>query len=115
MGYSCEDIQLAINVLPSDTLFECLKERVADLGDKSVSLFKSAVKRPKSDLIEYYLRPNLFSPGNSYSYIAEDKGGKDPSGLQAVLKKKTTPTGQRWGYKNDCCSSYNEPSNIKQE
>ena len=67
---------MAINVLPSDALLECLKERVANLGEKSVSLFQNAVKRPKSDLIESYIRPNLISPGNSYIYIAEDKGGK---------------------------------------
>ena len=47
MGYSCEDIQLAINVLPSDTLFECLKERVANLGEKSVSLFSKCCQAIK--------------------------------------------------------------------
>src|SRR5260370_29697044 len=67
---------MAINVLPSDTLLECLKERVANLGEKSVNLFQNAVKRSKSDLLESYIRPNLISPGNSYIYIAEDKGGK---------------------------------------
>ena len=67
---------MAINVLPSDTLLECLKERVADLGEKSVNLFRNAVNRSKSDLLESYILPNLLSPGNSYIYIAEDKGGK---------------------------------------
>jgi hypothetical protein len=67
---------VAINVLPSDTLFECLKERVANLGEKSVNLFQNAEKRSKSDLLETYIRPNLLAPRNSYIYIAEDKGGK---------------------------------------
>jgi hypothetical protein len=67
---------VAINVLPSDTLLECLKERADSLGDKSVSLFHTAVKRSKSDLLESYILPNLLSPGNSYIYIAEDNGGK---------------------------------------
>lgn len=67
---------MAINVLPSDTLLECLKGHVADLGEQGVNLFRCAVNKSKSDLIEYYLRPNLLSPGNSYIYIAGDKGGK---------------------------------------
>jgi hypothetical protein len=40
MGYSCEDIKMAINVLPSDTLLGCLKEHVADLGEQGVNLFR---------------------------------------------------------------------------
>jgi hypothetical protein len=83
---------VAINVLPSDILLECLKERVANLGEKSVNLFQNAVKRSKSDLLESYIRPNLLSPGNSYIYIAEDKGGKgsrrafDPGNTVAASK-----------------------------
>ena len=96
MGYSCEDIQLAINVLPSDTLFECLKERVADLGDKSVSIFQNAVKRPKSDLIEYYLRPTLLSPGNSYIYIVE-RAGKILAACKPYERKREPPPGKGGG------------------
>ena len=67
---------MAINVLPSDTLLEYLKEQVADLGEQGINLFRSALNKPRSDFIEFYLRPNLISPGNSYIYIAGDKGGK---------------------------------------
>ncbi len=52
---------MAINVLPSDTLLECLKERAPDLGEKSINLFRSAVNQSKSDLLETYIRPNLLS------------------------------------------------------
>src|SRR5260221_4903732 len=67
---------LAIQVLPLDTLFECLKEHASDLGGQAINLFQTAAKKSKSDLLDYYLRPNLLSPGQSYIYIAEDKGGK---------------------------------------
>jgi hypothetical protein len=82
---------VAINVLPSDTLLECVKERVVDLGAQGVNLFRSALNRSKSDLLECYLRPNLLSRGNSYIYIAEDNGGKgsrrayDPGNTVAAL------------------------------
>jgi hypothetical protein len=90
MGYSCEDIKVAINILPSDTLLECLKERV-DLSAQGVNLFRSAVNGSKSDLLECYLRPNSLSRGNSYIYIAEDNGGKgsrrafDPGNTVAAI------------------------------
>jgi hypothetical protein len=67
---------VAINVLPSEALLGCLKERISVLGDKGVNLFHAAVKRSKSDLIERYIRPNLFCSGKSYIYIAGDNGGK---------------------------------------
>jgi hypothetical protein len=76
MRYSCEDIKLAINVLPSDALLECLKEGAADLGEQGINLFRQAVKRSKSDLLENYLKPNLLCAGDSYIYIAEDNGRK---------------------------------------
>src|SRR5215831_18891207 len=67
---------MAIKALPSDTLLEHLKEQAADLGKQGVNLFRSALNKSKSDLIEFYIRPNLLSPGTSYIYIAGDKGGK---------------------------------------
>src|ERR1700751_2336193 len=65
---------MAINVLPSDTLMERLKERVYDLGGQGVNLFRNAVSKSKSHLLDHYIRPHLLSQGHSYIYLAEDKG-----------------------------------------
>ena len=65
---------MAINILPSATLLECLEERANDLGGQGVNLFRNAVAKSKSDLLDQYIRPNLFRQGHSYIYLAEDKG-----------------------------------------
>ena len=61
---------MAINVLPSDTLLECLKERVHDLGGQGVNLFRNAVGGSKSGLLDHYILPHLLTPGRSYIYRA---------------------------------------------
>src|SRR5690242_5105343 len=84
-------------------MLECLKERVANMGEKSVNLFRNAVKRSKSDLLESYILPNLLSPGNSYIYIAEDKGGKgsrrayDPGDTVGAMMNSDLAFPGRWG------------------
>jgi hypothetical protein len=67
---------MAVDILPSDILFACLKEHATDLGGQGINLFEAAFNKSKSDLIELYLRPKLIDRGRSYIYIAEDKGGK---------------------------------------
>ena len=67
---------MAIDILPSDILFGCLKEHATELGGQGINLFEAAFNKSKSDLIELYLRPKLIDRGRSYIYIAEDKGGK---------------------------------------
>src|SRR5688572_20894819 len=67
---------MAIEILPLDILLGCLKEHAAELGGRGINLFQTALKKPKSDLVELYLRPKLLDYGRSYIYIAEDKGGK---------------------------------------
>jgi hypothetical protein len=96
---------LAIQVLPLDTLFECLKDHASELGGQDINLFDSAVKKSKSDLLDYYLRPNLLVPGHAYIYIAEDKGGKgsrpnyDPGNTFVALANPQTGLAfpGRWG------------------
>jgi hypothetical protein len=65
-----------IEELSSDTFLACAASKRDELGRQGVNLFQSALTRSKSDLLEIYLRPSLLVPGNSYIYIAEDKGGK---------------------------------------
>src|ERR1051326_8257722 len=62
--------------LSSDTLMACLSSKRDALGGQGINLFRSALKKSKSDLLELYLQPNLLCPGKSYIYIAADSGGK---------------------------------------
>jgi hypothetical protein len=93
---------MAIDILPSDTLLECLKERVYDLGGQGINLFRNAVGKSKSDLLDHYIRPHLLRQGHSYIYIAEDKGktgrkNYDPGNTLAAVTNSGLAVPGRWG------------------
>jgi hypothetical protein len=102
LGLLCEEFIMAIDILPSDTLLECLKERVYDLGGQGVNLFRNAVSKSKSDLLDHYIRPHLLRQGHSYIYIAEDKGktgrkNYDPGNTLAAVTNSGLAVPGRWG------------------
>jgi hypothetical protein len=102
-GVSCEEIIVAITVLPSDTLMACLKEHADDLGGQGINLFRNAVGGSKSNLLDSYIRPHLLRLGESYIYIAEDNGGKgsrpayDPGNTFAATINSELAVPGRWG------------------
>jgi hypothetical protein len=47
--------------------------RQKDLDGRAVNLFRSALQgKPRSDLVEHYLGPNLYHPGSHYIYTNPD-------------------------------------------
>lgn len=93
---------MAIEVLPSDTLMECLKERADELGGQGINLFTNAVKKTQSKLLDFYIRPHLLKPDHSYIYIAEDKGKSgrrnyDPANTVAASINGNLALPGRWG------------------
>ena len=67
---------MSIKEVSSDTVLACLWRKRDELGGQGINLFRSALSRSNSDLLELYLRPNLIHPDKAYIYIAEDNGGK---------------------------------------
>jgi hypothetical protein len=101
-GLLCEEIIVAITVLPSDTLMVCLKEHADDLGGQGINLFRNAVSGTKSKLLDQYIQPHLLRPAHSYIYIAEDKGktGRrncDPGNTVAAMINSELAVLGRWG------------------
>lgn len=93
---------MAITVLPSDTLLGCLKEHAHDLGGQGVNLFRNAVAKSTSSLLDHYIRPHLIRSNHSYVYIAEDKGktgrrNYDPGNTLAATIKSELAVPGRWG------------------
>ena len=102
MGLLCEEIIMAITVLPPDTLLECLKGRIHDLGGQGVNLFRNAIGGSKSKLLDDYILPHLITPGRSYIYLAEDNGktGRrnfDPGNTLAAAINSELAVPGRWG------------------
>ncbi len=93
---------MAIPILPSDTLLECLKEHAHDLGGQGINLFRNAIYGTKSKLLDSYIRPHLLRPGQSYIYIAEDNGktgrrNYDPGNTAAAMINGELAVPGQWG------------------
>jgi hypothetical protein len=59
-------------MLPRADMLAIIK-RQKDLDNRAVNLFRSALQgKPRSDLFEHYLGPNLYHPGSHYIYTNPD-------------------------------------------
>jgi hypothetical protein len=67
---------VAIEALASGVLLDRLEAHRQQLGGQGVNLFRTALAKSKSDLLDAFIRPHLITPDRSYVYIAEDNGGK---------------------------------------
>lgn len=74
-GLEFEEIPVAISVLAPDAVLACLERARNSLGGQGINLFRTALNRSKSDLLDFFIRPNLIKSKRSYIYIAGDKGG----------------------------------------
>jgi hypothetical protein len=67
---------VAISILSPDTVTRCLEGARDELGGQGVNLFRAALNKQKSDLLDRFIRPKLITRDHSYIYLAQDKGGK---------------------------------------
>jgi hypothetical protein len=70
-----EGILVSIDVLTPDAVLARLESARDSLGAQGTNLFRAALDRSKSDLLDNFIRPNLITPDRSYIYIAGDNGG----------------------------------------
>src|SRR5580704_13635374 len=75
MCLAFEENPVAINILAPDAVLAHLENARDRLGGQGINLFRAALTRSKSDLLDRFIRPNLIAPDHSYIYIAEDNGG----------------------------------------
>jgi hypothetical protein len=75
IGFAFEEILVVINVLAPNAVLAPLESARDSLGGQGVNLFRAALNKSKSDLLDRFIRPNLITPDHSYIYIAKDNGG----------------------------------------
>jgi hypothetical protein len=85
-----------------EALMERLEGRVHDLGGRGVQLFRNAIAKSKSALLDQYIRPHLLTPTHSYIYLAEDAGRTmrqkfDPGNTVAATVNSDLALPGRWG------------------
>jgi hypothetical protein len=70
-----EGILVSIDVVTPEAALARLESARDRLGPQGINLFRAALDRSKSDLVDNFIRPHLFTPDRSYIYIAGDNGG----------------------------------------
>src|SRR5215208_2752211 len=88
--------------MTADVLMECLEGCIHELGGQGIQLFRNAIAKSKSALLEEYILPHLLTPGQSYIYVAEDAGKTmrqrfDPGNTIAATINSDLALPGRWG------------------